>query len=418
MKKSIVFALLFMVITGVEAQNMKVQSAYSDMKNERLAYAKKNIDEALIHESTKNEAKTWAYAGLIYAQIIEQANNENASKSVKKQLKEIKEPIEQICQQGIEFLKKSIELEQTAGTHEFTRNSMEALKYLCGVEAYYTSKFYNLGTDYTKAAQMWGKVIEDARYCKYDKLEDEAMYYQADCYRMLKQSDKELENYRAMAKKDTKRPDVYVKIFAANKEAGDTIKAINALKKGVRMTVEDTTDANTILTTELTIAYLWAGKTQEADDLLNKMITKVGENPIGLNGIAKIYGEAGNIVKAEEYYNKSLAIDKNQIDAFRGMGNAFFNTALKEHKVADAIPLDKVVEYDNKMKEVNAIYEKAIPYFESALKVKHDDFDSLNKLRLIYSIFNARTDVDATTKQDYKAKFQIYDTEIKKLTTK
>ncbi|MBR1626083.1 MAG: tetratricopeptide repeat protein [Bacteroidales bacterium] len=417
MKKSVVFVALFAVIAGAMAQDMKVQSAYSDMKNERLAYAKKNIDDAMVHEKTKDDAKTWAYAGLIYAQIVQEANNKDASKAVKKQLKEIKEPIEQICQQGISHLRKAIEIEQNAGTHEYLNTSMEALKSLCGAEAYYTGEFYNKGTDYAKAAEMWGKVVDDARFTKYDKLLDDALYYQADCYRMINQKDKELALYRELAKNDTKRPDVYIKIYADNKEKGDTTKAINALKKGVKMT-KDEKSINNIIKTELASAYLWAGKTKEADDILNDMMTNAGNDVSALNGIAKIYGEQGNLTKAEEFYNKSLAVDAKQIDALRGMGNAFFNKAVKEHKIADAIPLEEVEAYDKKIKEVYEIYEKSIPYFENSLKIEEMDFESLNKLRLVYSIFNARTDVDAATKESYKAKFQDYDAKVKKLTRK
>lgn len=416
MKKSIVFAALFAVIFSASAQEMKVQSAYSDMKNERLAYAKKNIDEALVHEKTKDEAKTWAYAGLIYSQIVQGFNDDKVSKAVKKQLKEIKEPEEEICQKGIEYLKKAIELEKKAGTHENMKNCNEALKFLCGAEALYASKVYNTGNDYEKAVGMWAKVVEDADYVNYKELRDDAMYYQADCYRMLKQKDKEFELYRALAKNDTKKPDVYLKIYQDNKDKGDTTKAINALKKGVKMTANDTTNVNTIMRTELASAYLWAGKADDANKILDDMVAKAGNDVTTLNGVAKIYAEQGNLPKAEEYYNKSLTVDKNQVDALRGLGNAYFNKALKEMKVADAIPFEEVDAYNTKMKEVNAIYEKAIPYFENTLKIKPNDLESLIKLRTVYSVFNARTDVDAATKQGYNAKYQTYNAELQKLT--
>jgi tetratricopeptide (TPR) repeat protein len=419
MKKSIVvIALLLASFTGVLAQDMKVQSAYSDMKNERLAYAKKNIDDALVHEKTKDDSKTFAYAGLIYAQIVEQSFNDKPSKTVKKQLKQIEEPIETICHQGVEYLMKAIEMEQKENSHEYTKMAMDGLKYLCGVEAYYAGEFYNKATDYQVAAQKWDKVIELAKYCHYDDVLDNALYYQADCYRMLKNTKKELEIYRTMAKNNTKRPDVYVKIYAANKEANDTTKALNALKKGVRMTANDTTGANTILTTELISAYLWANNKTEANKLLQEMEQKAGQNTDMLNGVGRIYGEMGDMTKATEYYNKSLSINKNQIDVYKGMGKMFFNVGLREHKVADAIPLENVTEYDNKMKEVYVLYEKAIPCYENALQMKDTDLESLNQLRLIYSIFNARTDVNAETKKAYQQKFVTYDTKLKQLTTK
>ena len=71
MKRIILFVAFVAFTISAGAQTMKVQSAYADMKNKRLSEAKKNIDAACEHESTKNDAKTWHYSGLIYAKLVE-----------------------------------------------------------------------------------------------------------------------------------------------------------------------------------------------------------------------------------------------------------------------------------------------------------------------------------------------------------
>ena len=90
----------------VSAQTMKVQSAYSDMKNGRLLNAKQNIDDAMKDDKTSQEAKTWNYAGVIYAQIVQAFEDENTDKKTQKELKKISESKEQLCNSGLEFLKK------------------------------------------------------------------------------------------------------------------------------------------------------------------------------------------------------------------------------------------------------------------------------------------------------------------------
>ena len=112
MKKSVVFIALLSMVIGASAQTMKVQSAYSDMKNERLASAKQNIDDACVNEKTKDDPKTWNYAGLIYAQIVDasQSTNKQKQKMYKKQ--NITTPVEDLCRQGIDALKKSLDLEK------------------------------------------------------------------------------------------------------------------------------------------------------------------------------------------------------------------------------------------------------------------------------------------------------------------
>ncbi len=418
MKKSILFAVLCALVLSATAQEMKVQSAYSDMKNGRLSYAKKNIDDACKHEKTMGEAKTWAYAGLIYSQIVQAMNDENASKSTKKQLKEINESAEVLCQQGIENVKKAIDLEKKAGTHEYLSISMETYKALCAYEYMYVGEFYDKGNNYEESAKQWAKVIEDATAAGQTKMVNDAMYYQANCYRILKQTDKEFELYRTLAKNNTTRYDVYLRIYQDNKDKGDTTKALNALKKGVKMTANDTTGIKTNMKVQLANAYTWAGKTDEANKILDEMVAEAGNNPVSLNGVASIYADQGDLVKAEEYYNKSLTINPQQSEALNGLGNAYFNKGLKEQKVADKIPLDDVEAYDTKIKEVYVYYEKAIPFFEKVLTVEANNFNALNRLRVIYSIFNARTDATVEMKKSYQEKFKYYDAEVKKLTAR
>ena len=52
MKKSLVSAALLLMAAGSFAQTMKVQSAYSDMKNDWLRNEMENIEEACVHEKT------------------------------------------------------------------------------------------------------------------------------------------------------------------------------------------------------------------------------------------------------------------------------------------------------------------------------------------------------------------------------
>ncbi|MBP3254097.1 MAG: tetratricopeptide repeat protein [Bacteroidales bacterium] len=396
MKKSIVLVSLLAVALGVNAQSMKVQSAYSDMKNERLANAKKNIDEACQNEKTMNDPKTWNYSGLIYAQIVDASNNNK--KLFKKQ--KIDTPIEELCATGIASLRKCLELEEKAGTHEYVNSSIEALKVLCGYEYMFAGNVYNDG-QYEKAAPMFAKVAEDAEIAKHSELLDDALYYQADCYRMLKQPEKEMALYRDMAKRNTTKADVYLKIYAANKQAGDTTKALNALKKGVKMTEKDAAN-NVIMKSSLASAYIWAGKQQEADKLLDDLLAKGANDTRTLNSIAGIYVDQSQVEKATELYKKSLAIDNNQLDAQRGIGLANFNKAVDLITEANNIPPDQQAAYDKKIAEAYKYMEDAIPYFQNALKIKDNDFNSLKALKTIYSRLGGSATAPADKKAEYK----------------
>ncbi|MBQ7984892.1 MAG: tetratricopeptide repeat protein, partial [Bacteroidales bacterium] len=248
---------------------------------------------------------------------------------------------------------------------------------------------------------MFAKVAEDAEIAKHSELLDDALYYQADCYRMLKQPEKEMALYRDMAKRNTNKADVYLKIYAANKQAGDTTKALNALKKGVKMTEKDAAN-NVIMKSSLASAYIWAGKQQEADKLLDDLLAKGANDTRTLNSIAGIYVDQSQVEKATELYKKSLAIDNNQLDAQRGIGLANFNKAVDLITEANNIPPDQQAAYDKKIAEAYKYMEDAIPYFQNALKIKDNDFNSLKALKTIYSRLGGSATAPADKKAEYK----------------
>ena len=68
--KKIALMLAFIAIGyAAGAQSLNVTSAREAQNRGYLDKAKKLIDPACEHEQTRNDAKTWYYAGIIYSQI-------------------------------------------------------------------------------------------------------------------------------------------------------------------------------------------------------------------------------------------------------------------------------------------------------------------------------------------------------------
>lgn len=418
MKRSFLFVALLSVATLVSAQTMKVQSAYSDMKNGRLLNAKQNIDDACKDEKTSRESKTWNYAGLIYTQIVQALEDESTDKKTRKELKKLTETKEQICQAGMQNFRECLKLEKEANSNEFVKNSVEAMKVLCGYAFKYAGDVYNAGK-YEESAKMFHQVTEDATVAQYKDIQLEAMFYEADCYRMLNQKDKMLDIYRTLAKENSPKAEVYLKIYADNKEKGDTTKAINALKKGVRMTAKDPS-TNIVMKSTLASAYLWAGQQAEADKMVQELLAG-GENDVKtLNSVANIYVDMGNAEKAEELFNKSLAIDAKQVDAYRGLGMVYFNKAVDENAAAEKLPPDPEfdAEYNaHKMASFEA-FEKSVPNFTKVLEVKADDFNSLKALKTVYSQLQSYPKFSAEQKAECKTKYQEVSAKLNELIQK
>lgn len=69
MKRNLLFLLFFSLSLTIAAQTNNVQYALMNVKGGHLDKAKAFIDEACIHESTKNDAKTWYSAAIVYYRI-------------------------------------------------------------------------------------------------------------------------------------------------------------------------------------------------------------------------------------------------------------------------------------------------------------------------------------------------------------
>ncbi|MBR1770180.1 MAG: hypothetical protein IJ748_06980 [Bacteroidales bacterium] len=403
MKRSFLILAFVGLSAMVSAQTMKVQSAYSDMKNGRLLNAKQNIDDALKDDKTGKEAKTWNYAGVIYTQIVQAMEDESTDKKTKKELKKITESKEELCNKGLDFLKQCIQMDEKK---EYTSSSIGAIKVLCGFAYMYAGKDYN-DQKYEVAVNKFHSLAETAVIANYNEIAMDAKYYEADCYRMMKQNDKEMELYRELAKMNTTKGDVYLKIYAANMNDKDTNKAINALKKGVRLTAKDK-NMNIKLKSTLAQTYIWTGKSDEADKIIDELLAGNENNIAALNSVANIYVDLENVQKAEELFNKSIQIDSKQIDAYKGLGILNFNQAVAENTAADKLPPDPKFdeEYNAHKKASFAFFEKSEPFFKEVLSRNENDFDSLKALKTVYAQLASRSDSDAQTKAAYKEKYQ------------
>ena len=396
MKKRILFLALLAITFGASAQTMKVQSAYADWQNNRLKNAITNIEEACTHEKTSLDAKTWYYAGAIYARVVEISLSDNPAdqKILKKQ--KITTPIAEIAEKSQKALLKAIEIEKKNGTNEFISLANGTLNVVASYFSNETVNAFN-AEKYEDAIKYAEKAIESAKAANYKEALEQSKYVMALSYEVLKNTEKSTELYRELVKENTKKADVYIKIFAANQAAKETEKAINVLKRGIKNLPE-----NAQLKALLGSTYLQAGQREEAEKVVASLLA-LGEKKEVFNFVGDIYRDASEIAKAEEYYNKSLALDAKQHEAYFGLASTYFNKGIDVLKEADKVPLDDMTgAYDKLKNESFEYFRKAIPNYRKVLEVKPKDFQTLKALRNIYSLLNMKAEfqeIDALLKQ-------------------
>jgi hypothetical protein len=75
--RTIILGLLLFVAVVAKAQQDKVLAAYTFLEQKNLDSAKANIDAAIIHPETVNDAQAWYYRGFIYKSIYNTKEKEN-----------------------------------------------------------------------------------------------------------------------------------------------------------------------------------------------------------------------------------------------------------------------------------------------------------------------------------------------------
>ncbi|MDD2488035.1 MAG: tetratricopeptide repeat protein [Bacteroidales bacterium] len=379
MKKIILFVALIVFGLSAFAQTMKVQSAYADMKNKRLAEAKKNIDAACEHESTKSDAKTWHYTGLIYAKLVEVSQTDQ--KLYKKQ--KIETPIPELAEISKQAIMKSMEIEKAAQTNEYTAANSNTLNYITIYQFDIALNTFNSGK-YAESIPLFEDVVKGAVASRNKEVEMKSNFCIAMAYDATKQKDKAIEMYRQLVKQNTKEEAVYINLFIANKKANELDKAINVLKIGVK-----NLPSNYRLLGLLSGAYIETGNKVEADKTiatLKSISDTITENkPSVLVIIGDVLRDANNTEDAIAMYNKSLELKPVQTEANYGLGVLHFNSAVDLKEKADNLPFDATEQYDKLQKESKEKFSLAIPFFEKVLTSKPKDINTLNALKIIYS---------------------------------
>lgn len=147
--------------------------------------------------------------------------------------------------------------------------------------------------------------------------------------------------------------------------------------------------------------YIKAEKYDLLEQKLKEAIAKEPDNPSIYSALGNVYMnlqsaelEKGDKAKAEiyyeqskKYYNDALAIDPNLFDAIYSLGSIYFNQAVEIVKKMNNLGLSKEDQkkYNEMGKEVDVLFDKALPYFQKAEKLNPNDTNTLIALREIFA---------------------------------
>ena len=353
------FSLLF--VLGGFAQKNKRTSAYMYNNNGEYAKAQESIDQAIKHDKTINDAKTWLYRGEIYYNI---AVSEDP---------EIKALATDAASISYESLARSKELDVKGN---FDGEISLFLNYL-------TNYFYNTGSAAFQESN-YGDAIKDFEYAfkiaETDGRFDTIAAFNIGMAGVFANSPAIASEYlKKCVDVDFLNPNVYIYYSRSSKQLGDSTLALEIIKQGR----ERMPDELPILLEEAQ----WYLEQGQKEALLASLMEAIEADPENANLyflIGKTYDDKQEYDLAEEYYKKAAEVKPDFFEAFYNIGAIYVNQAAEVQAQANDLPLNETELYNELTEKASGYLEKAVPYLEKSLEIRPDDTPTIAALKEAY----------------------------------
>ncbi|SDS62612.1 Flp pilus assembly protein TadD, contains TPR repeats [Formosa sp. Hel1_31_208] len=183
-------------------------------------------------------------------------------------------------------------------------------------------------------------------------------------------------------KTDSKAAEIVKNIALIHVANGNDEKAVEAMK----LAREKNPDDLGLLLSEANV-QLKMGNTDRFKDLMQEATAKDPNNAELQYNLGVISAESGDSESAMAYYEKAIELDPSYTDAYNNMAVLLLSTEKDLVAEMNSLGTSKAdnKRYDELKAQRTSIYESAIPYLETTLKLKPKDIQAAQTLMNIYS---------------------------------
>lgn len=364
MKKFFLLITILSISIGAIAQRGKVTSALSFIEQGILDKAKENIEEALVHDKTKDWFNTYFAKGQLCQATFESENEEFSAY--------YPNPL----QEAYSSYEKALELDDRGTVKKkiiagMVYNSLAVDLFTQG------SARFEAG-DFDGALSSFETQIEITESDKYAGALDTGMYYNAGLAAVNAEKHNEaIKYFETCAEMKYLGITPYFQMSQSYLSLGDTVKAESILTSLTDLFPDDED-----VTLNLIDLYIKSNKNEEALELLEvaKKADPDNHNLFLAAGILHLNSEEYDQAIVE--LSRSIELEPELYDSQYGMGASYINKAsemfIKANEIMD------VNEYSKAIDEANAIYEKALPFMEKAIELSPDDIFTMRGLQELY----------------------------------
>lgn len=353
--KKIALMLAFAALAwGAAAQTLQVQSAAQDLKKGYLNKAKDEIDKACEHENTKNDAKTWYYAGLIYSQIGGESENP-------------KSKFKNLDPNWLEKAKNAaLRCKELDANKEYANGNNNVFGFV-GNEYYKLAINAFKAKDWAGCMTMCDQSVQIFNECGKKEFANESNLLAGKAAMNAKDNEKVQKYFKILVRTRTKEKLVYRTLYNLYKTSADTNEALKVAQNYVK-NCPDSVDANMLMAE----AYMMKGNMELGNAEIIKALDKSKEKPALHAELLALAGatleNASDYEGAENRYKESLATLPQQFVANYGLGKMLYNRAVDKLDAANNVPPDdETGMYEKLNEESKAFFGQSIPYFNAAI---------------------------------------------------
>lgn len=368
-RRIFVLGLLLLITIISNAQSDKVAAAVRVYQNDDFDSAKTDIDEAIKHPATENDAQAWYIRGLIYEKIYTKREAQNKQSALRTE--------------ALYSFKKSISLDTAKEYLKENIKNIMLLDDLDNAKIYIDEAIKHPATE--NDAEIW--YIRGFIYKEIDKkreAKDKQTARKEALYSFQKSIN--LDTAKEYLKENTRG--IITLAYRFNNDAANAIKDLN-----YKLAIENFEQYKT--TMAIIESSMVVEKEIEFNLAIGSVYYQLFESDKDKN---RQFMDSAKVA-----YIKVLSIDTNNISANFGMGLLFYN---------QAVHLIKQMDYDVDMTNLSDIqdnsiilFKESLPFMEKAYKLDPNRRETIQGLSGIYFSLN-----DHEKSDEFKRKLE----EIKK----
>lgn len=386
----------------LKAANKALLGYYQDAGSDidALENAKAMIDQAFSMEGATTASQAWLAKGEIYNQIANAEMNKKILTETMGQSFDLATPdaglialdaFKNVLKYAVKKSETKDGLKGIRDNEDFTNNI--AITYFQAND--YNSAFKNFfaGVESYNILKAEGKAsrLDD------DETRNDHFFYTAAAGYLGDYKEQAVPLFKALYDVKYNQPMVYEALFSMTVD-DDEAKALEYLDAGKKIAPDD----SSLLFAEINY-YLQENKLDVLIDKLKMAIDREPENVSVYTTLGGVYDqlnqterEAGNIEKADEYfdsaleyYGKALEINPSYFDAKYSQGALFYNKAAgmidQLNELGNDYSAAGTRKYNALKDEMDGYFNQALPYFIDAEKIDPTDLNVMIALREIYA---------------------------------